>query len=331
MIDQQTIIFIVIGAVVSMLLIGGIIIVSTMIIRPKVLLRRRMSQIVGIGISGDTGALEKAESRRQRRIREKVKQLQGSGAKKSPLDTIREQIMQTGLDLGVGTYLVISAVVGVVAALGVLVAGFPVWQAGLAFLIGLILVPKFFIKKIAKGRQKKFTKNFADAIDLIVRGIRSGLPINECFSVIAREFEAPLGEEFRLLVEGQNLGMTIDDLMARGIQRLPTAEYKFFAIVTQIQRQTGGNLAETLSNLSRVLRERKKMRDKAQAMASEAKASAMIIGSLPFIVGTLLSIVNPAYIAVLFTTETGNMLVGGGLFWMFCGTMVMRQMINFDM
>jgi len=134
-----------------------------------------------------------------------------------------------------------------------------------------------------------------------------------------------------LLVEGQNLGLTIEDLMDRGIRRLPTAEYKFFAIVTQIQRQTGGNLAETLSNLSNVLRERKKMRDKAQAMASEAKASAMIIGSLPFIVGALLSVVNYEYIETLFITETGNYLIGGGLFWMFCGSMVMRKMINFDM
>ncbi len=331
MIDQQTIIMIIAVSSSLTLLLGGIIIGLVIVNRPRVLKRQRVRQIGAIGVAGDTGASEKAESRRQRRIREKVKQLEASGSKKGPLDTIREQIMQASLDIGVGTYVVISAVVGVVATLGVLVAGFPGWQAALAFLIGSILVPKYVIKKIAKGRQKKFTKNFADAIDLIVRGIRSGLPINECFSVIAREFEAPLGEEFRLLVEGQNLGMTIDDLMARGIQRLPTAEYKFFAIVTQIQRQTGGNLAETLANLSKVLRERKKMRDKAQAMASEAKASAGIIGSLPFIVGTLLSIVNPDYIAVLFTTETGNMLIGGGLFWMFCGAMVMRSMINFDM
>lgn len=148
---------------------------------------------------------------------------------------------------------------------------------------------------------------------------------------MAREFDPPLGEEFRLLVEGQNLGLTIDDLMAKGIERLPTAEYKFFAIVTQIQRQTGGNLADTLSNLSTVLRERKMMRDKAQAMAAEAKASAMIIGSLPFAVAGLLSVVNPDYLMLLFTEKTGNILLGIGAFWMTCGSLVMRKMINFKM
>jgi len=330
MIDQQTIFMIIGSSALAMLVLGGSIIGLFLYNRPKVLRRRRLNEIGSLG-GGANGASEKAESRRQRRIREKVKQLEGAGDKKSRIEAINDQILQAGLHITVGTYFVISAVVGVVAALGALVGGLPLYQAGLALLIGGLLVPKFLLKRLAKKRQKKFTTNFADAIDLIVRGIRSGLPINECFSVIAREFEPPLGEEFRLLVEGQNLGLTIEDLMAKGIKRLPTAEYKFFAIVTQIQRQTGGNLAETLSNLSGVLRERKKMRDKAQAMASEAKASAMIIGSLPFIVGILLSIVNPQYIATLFTTDTGNMLVGGGLFWMFLGSMVMRSMINFDM
>ena len=330
MIDQQTIFMIVGLSALAMFVLGGSIIGIFLYNRPKVLRRKRVNEIGSIG-GGDGGATDKAESRRQRRIREKVKQLEGAGEKKSRIEAINEQIMQAGLNITVGSYFVTSAVVGVVAALGALVGGLPLYQAGLALLVGGLLVPKYFLKKFAKSRQQKFTKNFADAIDLIVRGIRSGLPINECFSVIAREFEPPLGEEFRLLVEGQNLGLTIEDLMAKGIKRLPTAEYKFFAIVTQIQRQTGGNLAETLSNLSNVLRERKKMRDKAQAMASEAKASAMIIGSLPFIVGILLSVVNPQYIAVLFNTETGNYLIGGGLFWMFLGSMVMRTMINFDM
>jgi tight adherence protein B len=330
MIDQQVIFMIIGGSALAMLLLGGGIIGLFLHNRPKVLRRKRIEQIGSLG-GGESGAADKAESRRQRRIREKVKQLEDSSDKKSRVDVIRELIMQAGLDISVSTYFITSAVVGVLAGLGALAGGLPLYQAGLAFLIGGLLLPKYVLKKKAKGRQAKFTKFFADAIDLIVRGIRSGLPINECFSVVAREFDPPLGEEFRLLVEGQNLGLTIEDLMDKGILRLPTAEYKFFAIVIQIQRQTGGNLAETLANLSRVLRERKKMRDKAQAMASEAKASAGIIGSLPFVVGTLLAIVNPGYIATLFTTDTGNMLIAGGLFWMFLGTMTMRSMINFDM
>ena len=330
MIDQQIIFMIIGGSALAMLLLGGGIIGLFLYNRPKVLRRRRIEQIGHLN-GGENGSLDKAETRRQKRIREKVKQLEDRSGKKSRIDAIRELILQAGLDLSVSTYFILSGMVGVFSAFGALAGGLPLYQAGLAFLIGGLLLPKYVLKKMAKGRQKKFTKHFADAIDLIVRGIRSGLPINECFSVVAREFDPPLGEEFRLLVEGQNLGLTIEDLMAKGILRLPTAEYKFFAIVIQIQRQTGGNLAETLANLSSVLRERKKMRDKAQAMASEAKASAGIIGSLPFVVGTLLSIVNPDYIATLFTTETGNMLIAGGLFWMFLGTMAMRSMINFDM
>ena len=330
MIDQQIILMIIGGSALAMLLLGGGIIGLFLYNRPKVLRRRRIEQIGHLN-SGKNGASDKAETRRQKRIREKVKQLEDSGDKKSRIDAIRELILQAGLNLNVSTYFIISGVVGVFSAFGALAGGLPLYQAALVSSFGGLLLPKYVLKKMAKNRQKKFTKHFADAIDLIVRGIRSGLPINECFSVVAREFDPPLGEEFRLLVEGQNLGLTIEDLMAKGILRLPTAEYKFFAIVIQIQRQTGGNLAETLANLSSVLRERKKMRDKAQAMASEAKASAGIIGSLPFVVGTLLSIVNPEYIATLFTTETGNMLIAGGLFWMFCGTMAMRRMINFDM
>ncbi len=325
---EKAIIYVFIGSVVAMLILGGMIIGVTMIIRPRVLLRQRMNQI---GVIGDGGTSERSEGRRQRRIQEKVKQLEQRGAKKSRLDVIRGNIMQAGLDVSITTYFVISAVVGVLGAFGYLFTGLQPLGAIAVFLIGVLLVPKLVLSSMAKSRQAKFTGHFADAIDLIVRGIRSGLPINECFNVVAREYAPPLGEEFRQLVEGQNLGMTLDDLMARGIERLPTAEYKFFAIVIQIQRQTGGNLADTLSNLSAVLRERKKMRDKAQAMASEAKASAMIIGSLPFAVGGLLSVVNPDYLMLLFTETTGNILLGIGAFWMTMGSLVMRKMIHFKM
>ncbi len=331
MVEQSTIIFVIVGSVVAMLMIGGGIIGSTMIFRPKMLLRKRMNQIGIIGDGSDGGASDRAESRRQRRIQEKVKQLESQSDKKGFIDGIQASLLQADINIGPGTYLVFSLAIGLVAALGSFLLSMPLWAAIPAFIVGGFWFPRFVIGYIAKGRRKKFTKNFADALDLIVRGIRSGLPILECFTVVAREFDPPIGEEFRLLVEGQNLGLTLDDLMAKGIERLPTSEYKFFAIVTQIQRQTGGNLADTLSNLSEVLRQRKRMRDKAQAMASEAKASSGIIGSLPFAVGTLLSVVNPEYLMLLFITDTGNYMIAGGLFWMFCGTMVMRKMINFEM
>ena len=326
---EQLIVVIIVGAVVLMLLIGGGIIGMTVVVRPRVLLRARMKQIGMIGPANQPD--NKATSRRQKRIQDKIKQLEQQGKKKKGLEALNENLLQAGLDVPLNIYFLICACLAVVLAFGYLLAGFNPLGALPVALIGFFGIPKLVLKHIARRRQKKFTLHFAEAIDLVVRGIRSGLPVNECFSIVAREFEAPLGEEFRLIVEGQKLGIDLDDLLAKGLRRLPTAEFKFFAIVTQIQKQTGGNLAETLANLSNVLRERKKMRDKAKAMASEANASAAIIGSLPVLVSLLLSVVNPDYLMLLFITDTGNFLLGFGLFWMALGVTVMQKMINFRM
>ena len=333
---EQTIIFITIGSVVAMLFLGGIIITSNIFIRRRVLLRRRMSRIGVIGVTdgGAAGTSERGETRRQRRIQDKLKNLNKSKEKKGAGDGIREKIMQAGLGISVNAYWIGSLCIGILIALSYLVMLKPVGLSAIvgvtaAFLVGTLGLPNMVLKFIAKRRQKMFTAGFPDAVDLIVRGVRSGLPINECFNVVAREFEAPLGEEFRLIVEGQNLGLTLEDLMERGLKRVPTAEYKFFAIVTQIQKQTGGNLGDTLSNLSSVLRERKKMKAKVQSMSSEAKSSAAIIGSLPFLVAGFLSVVNPEYLMLLFTDSMGHWMLGIGAFWLACGITVMHKMINF--
>jgi tight adherence protein B len=325
---QETIIFFIIGSIFAMILGGAGIIGLTMVIRPRILLRQRMNQIGVIGTGAAAGS-EKTESRRQKRIQDRIKQLEQKGKKKGRSEALRSEIIQAGLDISVQTYFIISLCVGVILTFFYLMAGMPLMGAIAAFLIGAFGLPKFALKNMASRRQKKFTANFADATDLIVRGIRSGLPVNECFRIVAREFEAPLGEEFHQLVEGQNLGMTMEDLLDRGLERIPTSEYKFFAIVTQIQRQTGGNLGDTLSNLSSILRERKKLRDKVQALSSEAKASAMIIGSLPFFVSAFLMVINPDYLMKLFTETTGHYILAGDAFWMGSGIMVMRNMINF--
>jgi tight adherence protein B len=325
---EQTIILNIIGSVVGMIVLGGLFVAVMYYSRQKLLLRKRLNQI---GVINDMAPTDKGDDRRAKRIQDKIKQLEQSGSKQSGLDSLRASILRSGLNITVSTYFIFSAVLGLISALVYLVMEYPpIGAVPLALIMGLA-VPKLALMRMASTRQNQFTKFFAEAIELVVRGIRSGLPVNECFNVVAREFEAPLGEEFRLLVEGQNLGMSIDDLMAKGVERIPTSEYKFFAIVIQIQRQTGGNLADTLENLAAVLRDRKKMRDKAKAMAGEAIASAGIIGSLPFVVGLLLSVVNPKYLMVLFTEETGQYLIGFGLFWMFLGSMVMKKMINFKM
>ncbi len=324
---ETLVIVITVGSVVAMLVLGGAGIGVTYVLRPKILLRRRMAQI-GV-IDGPKAADGRSDGRRQRRIQDQIRQLERRKKKKGFIDSLRADLLQAGLDLSPNTFIVISLGVGVFGALIYLLTGANPLGAVAAFIVGMLLVPRFIIKSMAKRRQKQFTANFADAIDLIVRGIKSGLPVNECFNVVAREFNPPLGEEFRLMVEGQNLGMTLDDLMDKGIERLPTAEYKFFAIVLQIQRQTGGNLADTLGNLSSVLRQRKQLRDKVQAMASEAKASAMIIGSLPWFVTGVLSVVNPEYLLLLWTEPAGNVMLGVGACWLTLGITVMRKMINF--
>ena len=322
------IIQVIVGSVVSLVLLGVSIIGVSHVLRPRILLRRRMA---AMGVIGNPAASEKTDGRRQKRIQDKVKQLEQAGDRKGWTDRVRTQMIQAGVEAPISGFFIASACAGVVLTLIYVVIGLPLIGAVAVFLIGVLGLPKWILGYMSGKRQKRFTQQFADAIDVIVRGLKSGLPVNECFSVIAREFTDPVSKEFHMLVEGQKLGLTLDELLKRGIERVPTAEYKFFAIVIQIQRQTGGNLADTLGNLSEVIRERKKMREKVSALSSEAKSSAMIIGSLPFIVAALLGVVNPGYLMTLFTDSIGHILLGAGAVWGGIGSFVMAKMINFEM
>lgn len=167
-------------------------------------------------------------------------------------------------------------------------------------------------------------------IDVIIRGIKAGLPVGDCFRLIANEAPEPLRYEFRRIAEALAVGATIGESVEKLAERIPAPETAFFSIVINIQEKAGGNLSEALGNLANVVRERKKMREKVKAISSEAKASAGIIGSLPLIVGTLVYFVNPSYMMLLFNTTAGNMIIGGSLFWMSIGIFIMRGMINFD-
>jgi tight adherence protein B len=178
-------------------------------------------------------------------------------------------------------------------------------------------------------RQKKFTEQLADSLDVIVRGVKSGLPLNQCLRIIADESPEPIRSEFKNVVDGQAMGVPLDQNLARLYERMPLAEVNFLVIVLVIQQRTGGNLSESLGNLSAVLRSRKLMREKVKALSSEAKASAMIIGSLPFIVMLIVYIIKPDYMTLLFTTTTGNLILLGAAFMMTTGIVVMRNMINF--
>lgn len=243
---------------------------------------------------------------------------------------LKRRLEQAGWSMGVRQYWMMSAGLGIFALLLCLLFGAPLLiTLGVALIAGLGL-PRFFLGRARKKRFNAFTQEFPTAIDLIVRGVKSGLPLNDTLKMIASETSEPVRSEFRRIVESQQMGMSISEAVERLYRNIPTSEANFFAIVIGIQAQAGGNLSEALGNLSRVLRERKKMRDKIQAVSMEAKASAGIIGCLPVVVFILVTLTNPEYISLLYTNIYGKILMGISGFWMLMGVLMMKKMINFD-
>jgi len=256
------------------------------------------------------------------------KQLLKAKSGKSPPLSVKLQ--RAGLNWSKKTFYIFSVVMGFVfGGIGLAFGASPIIAGCLVF-AGLVGFPQWFLSYSSKRRQKAFMEELPNAVDVIVRGVKSGLPINDCMTIIATEAREPVRSEFARILETQQLGVPMYEAVGRLYERMPLAEANFFAIVISIQQQSGGSLSEALGNLSKVLRDRKKMRGKIIAMSMEAKASAGIIGSLPLIVMLLVYLSSPGYIALLFTTDTGNLILGVSAFWMFLGVMVMRKMINFD-
>lgn len=243
---------------------------------------------------------------------------------------LREQMLQAGLEIKLWQFLSFCTGLSIAIFAVILIVAHKPLAALLNALIFGVGGPKIILGIMAKRRVRLFSEQLADSIDIVVRGIRSGLPLGECINIIAREMQDPIKAEFRLMAEGQKLGLSLQDVLKRSVERMPVAELRYFSIVIAIQQQTGGNLADTLAKLSEVLRARKRMREKVQAYASEAKASAMIIGALPFVVMALLAVMSPKYLAVLFTTDPGNIILFMGAMTEIIGIFVMRQMINFE-
>jgi tight adherence protein B len=248
-------------------------------------------------------------------------------AKRPPLSV---RLTQAGLDWSKRRYMITSVVLGFAAFLGSLVMGMGLLVAlAFGFAAGFG-VPTWLLSFLKKRRESKFLAAFPDAVDVIVRGIKAGLPLLDSLKLIAVDAVEPVRSEFRAIIETQTIGMPLGEAVLKLYERMPVAEANFFGIVVSIQQRAGGNLSEALSNLSRVLRDRKKMKAKIQAMSMEAKASAAIIGSLPIAVMSLVYLTSPAYIMLLFTEPLGHiMLVCCGV-WMMIGIFVMRKMINFD-
>jgi tight adherence protein B len=200
---------------------------------------------------------------------------------------------------------------------------------GVAFAAGFG-VPRWLLSFLKKRREKKFLEHFPDAVDVIVRGIKAGLPLLDSLKIITMDAQEPIKSEFKSIVETQTIGMPIGEACGKLYERMPLPEANFFGIVISIQQKAGGNLSEALGNLSRVLRDRKKMKAKIQAMSMEAKASASIIGALPICVGTLVYLTSPDYISLLWTADLGRIMIACCACWMALGVFVMKQMINFD-
>jgi tight adherence protein B len=243
---------------------------------------------------------------------------------------LRKRLEMTGKDITLGKYAVICLGITLVVMLALILRGAPILLglfAGLFFGIG---GPHFIIGKMIQRRIKKFNSNFPDAIELMVRGLRSGLPITETLGIVAGEIPGPVGIEFRAVADKMKIGRTMEAALQETADRLGTPEFQFFVITLAIQRETGGNLAETLSNLADVLRKRAQMKLKIRAMSSESKASAWIVGSLPFVVFTLVWFINPNYMGNFFTDQRLVVAGLGGLIWMSIGAFIMAKMVNFE-
>lgn len=295
---------------------------------------------------------QKASSRRLTSLRDRHAGVVGSGAVEAQMRKIStaratsmdkaaarflpnpallgKRLDMTGKGWSVGQYGLATLVLTLVVTAAVAFQGLPVL---LALLVGLVVgvgLPHFVVGFFINRRIDQFNAKFPDAIELLVRGLRSGLPITETIGVVGAEVSGPVGEEFRAISDKMKIGRTLDQALQETADRLGTPEFQFFCITIAIQRETGGNLAETLANLADVLRKRAQMKLKIRAMSSESKASAYIIGSLPFIVFGLIWFISGEYMQKFFVDERLIIAGGGGLVWMGIGAFIMKQMISFE-
>ncbi len=243
---------------------------------------------------------------------------------------LQKRLNMTGKSWTLNQYMLAMAGLFLLIAGPLLLKGAPIWLA-LAFGPAVALgIPHNVVGFFIKRRVAKFTAKFPDAIELLVRGLRSGLPITETIGVAGQEIDGPVGEEFRAVTDRMRIGKSLDGALQETADRLGTPEFQFFTITIQIQRETGGNLAETLANLADVLRKRAQMKLKIKAMSSESKASALIVGALPFIVFTLVWFINNNYMANFFIDHRLMIAGAGGLIWMGLGAFIMAKMVNFE-
>ena len=266
---------------------------------------------------------------RRKNVQAMLKELEKQHAQQKKRPSLRRRIEQAGLSITPQTYWIVAGCAGVLGALGAYLTVqvlYAIPLAGFAFSFGL---PRWVLSFLKRRREKAFTREFAPAIDTIVRSVKTGLPVNEALKLVASEIAQPVGGEFHMLTESLKVGVTMEEGLKRMYERMPTPEVNFFGIVMSIQQKSGGNLSEALGNLAGVLRDRKRLQGKIRAMSSEAKTGAMIIGSLPPGVMALIYMSTPSYIKPLFEVELGNLMLIGCVVWMALGVAVMKKMISF--
>ncbi len=268
-------------------------------------------------------------NQRRKNVTDTLKDLEKQAAAKKARPSMRRRLERAGLSTTPRNFYLISAT----AALAVLALCMLFKQSLLLALPASVFcgytLPLWTLSFLRSRREKAFTSNFANAIDVIVRSVKSGLPTNEALKIVAKEIPQPVAGEFYRLVESLKVGVTLDQALKRMYESMPTPEVSFFGIVMTIQSKSGGNLSEALSNLANVLRDRRRLQGKIKAMSSEAKASAAIIGSLPPLVGLIVYLSSPDYIRLLFTERLGNLMLAGCAVWMSLGIFVMSKMISF--
>jgi tight adherence protein B len=308
---------------------GGIALALLPYLSGEVRAEKRKDQFVNRDAARENAAVQRTAASRREQVSKSLKELEQRQSKKRKTD-LPTRLLQAGLQWPKSRYYMLGAVMAVVfGLLAYLVSDNALVGVGGIF-VGAIGAPSWLVAFLTKSRMKKFINEFPNAMDVVVRGVKSGLPLGDCIRIIANEAAEPVRSEFRHIIESQTLGLSVAEACERLYQRVPVTEANFFGIVINIQQKSGGNLAETLQNFSRVIRERRKMVGKIKAMSAEAKASAGIIACLPFTVAVLVYFSSPDYISLLWKTFHGKvvMLIAG--FWMTCGVLVMRKMIRFD-
>src|SRR6185312_1227405 len=287
--------------------------------------QKRVATVAKVQTGGRLAAALRGKEepgQRRKNVTNLLKEIEKQQEQSKERPTLRRRLTRAGLSIQPRTFWILSAVTGIGVTIFCFIMGYP-WYANILGGFGAAAgLPRWVVSFMTKRRQKKFTEEFAASIDVIVRSVRSGLPVNEALKIVAKESPDPVGSEFRALIEGLKVGVSLDQGLVRMYDNMPTAEVSFFAIVMSIQLKSGGNL-------SAVLRDRKRLHGKIKAMSSEAKASAGIIGSLPIVVMSLIYFTTPSYIMLLFQERLGNLMLVGCVVWMSIGIAVMRKMISF--